>query len=69
MGIFETEGCRNVRLTGQQISFGECARQFVAFCVDGTKHPMVRFDELKKNYGYASVLERETVVRKKEALR
>ncbi len=39
-------------------SIGECARQFIAFCMDGTKHSMVRFDELKRDPGYAAVLER-----------
>lgn len=39
---------------------GECARQFMAFSMDGTKHSMSRFDELKKDSGYAAVLERTT---------
>lgn len=37
---------------------GECARQFMAFCIDGTSHSVARFDELKKDPGYAAVLER-----------
>lgn len=39
-------------------SIGECARQFIALSMDGTKHSMARFDELKKDPGYAAVLER-----------
>jgi len=39
-------------------SIGECARQFMALCMDGTRHSLSRFDELKKDPGYAAVLER-----------
>ncbi|KMQ52128.1 hypothetical protein CHISP_0809 [Chitinispirillum alkaliphilum] len=30
---------------------GECVCQFMAFCMDGTKHSIARFDELKKDPG------------------
>ena len=43
---------------GETIS--ECCRQIMAFCVDGTKHSIARFDELKRDPGYAAVLERDT---------
>jgi len=49
----------HLRKSSKGESIGECARQFMAFCMDGTKHSMVRFDELKKDPGYAAVLERD----------
>lgn len=39
-------------------TIGECARQFMTFCMDGTTHPIARFDELKRDPGYAAVQER-----------
>lgn len=50
----------HLRKSSKGESIGECARQFMAFCMDGTKHSMVRFDELKNDPGYAAVLERTT---------
>ncbi len=50
----------HLRKSSKGESIGECARQFMAFCMDGTKHSLVRFDELKKDPGYAAVLERDT---------
>jgi hypothetical protein len=41
-------------------SISECARQIIAFCMDGTKHSIAQFDELKKDPGYAAILERTT---------
>jgi len=48
----------HLRKSGKGETIGECARQFIAFCMDGTKHSIARFDELKKDPGYAGVLER-----------
>ena len=48
----------HLRKSSKGESIGECARQFMAFCMDGTKHSIARFDELKKDPGYAAVLER-----------
>lgn len=50
----------HLRKSGKGETIGECARQFMAFCMDGTKHSMARFDELKKDPGYAAVLERNS---------
>ena len=50
----------HLRKSGKGESISECARQFMAFCMDGTKHSIARFDELKKDKGYAAVLERNT---------
>lgn len=50
----------HMRKSSKGESIGECARQVVAFCMDGTKHSIARFDELKKDSGYAAVLERDT---------
>ena len=48
-----------LRKSSKGESIGECSRQFMAFCMDGTKHAIARFDELKKDDGYAAVLERD----------
>lgn len=50
----------HLRKSGKGESIVECARQFIAFCMDGTKHSIARFDELKRDPGYAAVLERTT---------
>ena len=50
----------HMRKSNKGESIDECARQVVAFCMDGTKHSIARFDELKKDSGYAAVLERDT---------
>lgn len=50
----------HLRKSSKGESISECARQFMAFCMDGTKHAIARFDELKKDDGYAAVLERNT---------
>lgn len=50
----------HLRQSSKGESIGECSRQFMAFCMDGTRHSMARFDELKKDPGYAAVLERAT---------
>ncbi len=49
----------HLRKSGKGESISECARQFMAFCIDGTKHAIARFDELKKDSGYAAVIERD----------
>lgn len=49
----------HLRKSSKGESIGECARQFMAFCMDGTSHSIARFDELKKDPGYAAVLERD----------
>ena len=49
----------HLRQSGKGASIGECARQFMAFCMDGTNHSIARFDELKKDPGYAAVQERQ----------
>ena len=50
----------HLRQSGKGESISEIARQFIAFCIDGTKHSIARFDELKKDPGYAAVLECKT---------
>ncbi|HLV30099.1 MAG TPA: IS1380 family transposase [Chitinispirillaceae bacterium] len=50
----------HLRKSSKGESIGECARQIMAFCMDGTKHSISRFDELKKDCGYAAVLECNT---------
>lgn len=47
----------HLRQSGKSESISEITRQFIAFCIDGTKHSIARFDELKKDPGYAAVLE------------
>ncbi|MDG5817160.1 IS1380 family transposase [Chitinispirillales bacterium ANBcel5] len=49
----------HLRKSGKGESISECARQFISFCMDGTKHSIARFDELKKDPGYAAVIERD----------
>lgn len=49
-----------LRKSSKGESISECARQFMALCMDGTRHSISRFDELKKDTGYAAVLERTT---------
>ena len=62
IGVFSIVEDRfgHLRKSSKGESIGECARQFMAFCMDGTKHSMARFDELRKDPGYAAVLERDT---------
>jgi len=48
----------HLRKSSKGESIGECARQFMAFSMDGTNHSIARFDELKKDPGHAAVLER-----------
>jgi len=48
----------HLRKSSKGESISECARQFMAFCMDGTNHAVARFDELKKDPGYAAVQER-----------
>jgi hypothetical protein len=50
----------HLRKSSKGETIGECARQFMALCMDGTRHSIARFDELKKDPGYAAVLERDT---------
>lgn len=47
----------HLRKSSKGESISEITRQFMAFCIDGTKHSIARFDELKKDQGYAAVLE------------
>ena len=49
----------HLRKSSKGESIGECSRQIMAFCMDGTNHSIARFDELKKDPGYAAVLERK----------
>ena len=58
IGIYE-EKFGHLRKSRKGESIGECARQFMALCMDGTRHSISRFDELKKDPGYAPVLERD----------
>ena len=48
----------HLRQSSKGVSIGECARQFMAFGMDGTNHSIARFDELKRDPGYAAVQER-----------
>lgn len=48
----------HLRKSSKGESIGECARQIIAFFMDGTNHSIARFDELKKDPGHAAVLER-----------
>ena len=48
----------HLRQSSKGESIGECARQFMAFGMDGTNHSIARFDELKRDPGYAAVQER-----------
>ncbi|HEX2958388.1 MAG TPA: IS1380 family transposase [Chitinispirillaceae bacterium] len=50
----------HLRQSGKGESISEITRQFMAFCIDGTKHSIARFDELKKDPGYAAILESKT---------
>lgn len=50
----------HLRKSSKGESIGECARQFMAFCMDGTNHSIARFNELKKDPGHAAVLERKS---------
>lgn len=49
----------HLRKSSKGEAISECVRQFIAFCMDGTKHSISRFDELKKDPGYAAILERD----------
>jgi hypothetical protein len=48
----------HLRKSSKGESISECARQFMAFCMEGTRHSIARFDALKKDSGYAAVQER-----------
>ncbi|NLW33621.1 MAG: hypothetical protein GXY77_19415 [Fibrobacter sp.] len=49
----------HLRRSGKGETISECARQFMVFYMDGTKHSIARFGELIKDPGYAAVLERD----------
>ncbi len=60
LGLFEKIEKRfgHLRKSSKGKDISEIVRQIMAFCMDGSSHALSRFDELKKDPGYASVLER-----------